>query len=74
MVKVQKGTLISSDEATITFLLLLDERSVGSGKFIIDKLDTRTLLVKSDKVPQIKEKLAERLASTMWDDGDEAAN
>lgn len=45
MVKIQKGTLVSSDEATVTFLILLDEKSVGLNKFILAKLDSRNLLV-----------------------------
>jgi hypothetical protein len=70
MVKVQRGTLLSSDEATVTFLLLLDERSVGGNKFIVARLDSRNLLIKSDRVPAVKEAIAGRLAETMWDEGD----
>jgi hypothetical protein len=62
MVKVQRGTLLSSDEATVTFLLLLDERSVGGNKFIVARLDSRNLLIKSDRVPAVKEAIAGRLA------------
>ena len=72
MVKVQRGTLLSSDEATVTFLLLLDEKSVGLNKFIMAKLDSRNLLVKTERLAAVKEKIAERLQSTMWEE-DEAA-
>jgi len=73
MVKVQRGTLLSSDEATVTFLLLLDERSVGANKFIVARLDSRHVLVKTDRLATVKTNIAARLASTMWDEGDAAA-
>ena len=70
MVKVTRGTLVTSDEATVTFLLLLDDTSVGAHKFILARLDTRNVLVKAERVAQIKEEVAARLASTMWEESD----
>lgn len=74
MVKVQRGTLLSSDEATITFLILLDEKSVGLNKFIVAKLDSRNLMIKTDRLVAVKQAIAERLASTMWDEDEAAGN
>jgi len=70
MVKMQRGTLISSDEATITFLLLLDDTSTGANKFIVARLNTRNVVIKTEKVARIKEEVAARLASTMWEEGE----
>jgi Transcription factor TFIIH complex subunit Tfb5 len=74
MVQAMKGVLISSDEATIVYLTYLDEIQVGLHKFILYTINSRSILVKPDKLQFIRDKLAERLAETTFDDDDEDGN
>ena len=72
MVQVNSGVLITADEATVVFILYLDECQSGSQKFVVRQLDARRLFIKADRVSFIKDKLAERLAETTYD-GEDAA-
>lgn len=72
MVQSNRGVLITSDEASITFLCLLDESSVGANKFIVARLDSRNLFIKAERLHAVQERLAERLRQTTFDDEDAA--
>jgi hypothetical protein len=73
MVQSVPGVLVTSDEATIVYLLFLDERLVGARKFVVRQLDARRIFIKADPAAMrfVQEKLAERLQETTFDEDDE---
>ena len=65
-----KGTLITTDAATVVFLKLLNDRLAGPGRFIIRELDAHNIFIHSNKVKYVQEQLADRLLDTTFDDED----
>ncbi|RNA05238.1 General transcription factor IIH subunit 5 [Brachionus plicatilis] len=57
MVKVVKGTLVECDSTMKQFLLYLDEKGEVGGKFVLEDLDETHLLIESDFVERLKEKI-----------------
>ena len=70
MVNAVPGVLITSDEATIVYILWLNEKLSGPSKFVIKHIDSQRVFVKADKVRYVKDRLADRLAETSFDAGD----
>ncbi|CAF0717816.1 unnamed protein product [Brachionus calyciflorus] len=57
MVKVVKGTLVECDSTMKQFLLYLDDTGEVGGKFVLEDLDDTHLLIDSDCVERLKEKI-----------------
>lgn len=72
MVQLQQGVLVKSDEATIIYLLHYDDMEKGVNKFVLKKLDSKTLFVKSDKLKRVQTIIAHRLNETVFDEDEEA--
>lgn len=66
------GVLITSDEESIVFLVLLNEKA--EQKFILAQLDKLSLFVRSSAVRAINASLQRRLAETVFTaEGDDEA-
>jgi hypothetical protein len=72
MPQVHKGVLVTSDEASITFITWLDEQSHPSKRFVLAKLDMHNVFVKSDRVAWVQQMLHKRLLETTFDEDEEA--
>ena len=70
MVVTTAGVLITSDEATIVFIIDLNDRCHAASKVLIKQLDSQRVFVKADKVAFIQQKLEERLQDTTYDADD----
>ena len=70
---IQKGVLLQSDEGSVVFFQWLDENCAGPAKFIIRVLDGRTLLVKEERMAWLRERLADRMRETTYDEDEEDA-
>ncbi len=74
MVLLQSGHLLTSDEASIIYLVHMNEQQRGSsGKFILQHLDSKSLFVSSDRVPFVRALLAARLNETVFEEAEEEA-
>ena len=68
-VRLTRGVLVTSDEPTIVFLMVLSEHGPA---FVLRKLDSKRLLVRSDAVPGIRAQLRARLLTTTCEGDDDA--
>src|SRR5262249_19743859 len=77
--RTQPGVLITSDEATIVYLLWLDERGAGGAgggggsRAIIRQLDTQRVFVRAHRLAWVRPRPAERLEETSYEAGATAA-
>jgi hypothetical protein len=69
----RKGVLVSSDEATIIYLLHLNEQAPAPAKFVMATLDSKNIFVKKEKVGFIRRALDYRLQATIFDDEENSA-
>lgn len=67
------GVLLTTDEQTVVYLLVLDEQSGPSQKFVIRKLDSTHIFVREARLGVINAALQRRLANTVYSEEDEAA-
>ncbi len=65
-----RGVLVTSDAATVVFLLHLNGRA--HAPFLIAALDDTSIMVKADSVRYIREKLQQRLMETVFDEDETA--
>ncbi len=72
MVKVQSGTLVTTDAATIVFLEWLNDTLPVTEKFVVRKLDSHTIFITSALMDYVKKQLADRLLATTFDEEEEA--
>jgi hypothetical protein len=72
MVVLQPGVLVSSDEATVIYLLHWNDQQRGANRFVLAQLDSKTLFVKQDKVKLVNAILAHRLNETVFNDDEES--
>jgi hypothetical protein len=70
--QVHRGVLITSDEASITFITWLDEQAGAHGRFVLAKLDARNVFVKEERVRWVQRMLQKRLLETTFDEDEEA--
>ncbi len=68
-----EGVTVKSDEATIIYLLHFDGQQRPLNRFIIRQLDSRTLLVRPNRLRSVNAVLAHRLNETVFDEEEEAA-
>ena len=68
-----RGVLLTTDEQTVVYLLVLDEQSGLSQKFVIRKLDSTHLFVRESRLGVVNAALQRRLANTVFSEEDEAA-
>lgn len=71
--RMQRGVLVSTDEATVIYLVHLNEQAPAIAKFILKQLDGKTLFVKKERVPFIRKALQARLNATIFDEDEASA-
>ena len=72
--RLQRGTLLTSDAPTIVYIVGLSERAAlpgGGGSFVLRKLDANRLLLRPDALPLVHAKLRERLLATTFEEDED---
>lgn len=72
-IALQPGVLITTDEQSVVFLCWYNERIPESRRFLVSKLDARSVFVRRDRLPLVYAALEQRLKSTVWDEDFEDA-
>lgn len=67
-IPLQQGVLIATDEQSVVFLCWYNERIPESRRFLVLKLDSRSVFVRRDRLPLVYAALEQRLKSTVWDE------
>ena len=67
-IPLQQGVLITTDEQSVVFLCWYNERIPESRRFLVLKLDSRSVFVRKDRLPLVYAALEQRLKSTVWDE------
>lgn len=72
-VPISRGVLITTDEQTVVYLLVLDEQTAPSHRFVIRKLDATHVFVRESRLAVVNAALQRRLMQTVYTEEDEAA-
>ena len=72
-VLLQPGILVRSDEATVIYLLHVNEAQRGAARFVVQQLSPTALFVKAASLRLVQAVLRHRLQETVFDEEEEGA-